>query len=212
MASRIDWKRLRTSTLVIEAVQLVLALVALALGWLSFPMLAALLIVEVLLITVMSSPFYRTRAAWKLVGDLFKILFACAFCSVFLATAYIGAGGFKAGMQVAPAEFAVLAGMVSARLSMIAALAWHSSDRRLTWTRESLQRGGVVFVTLFLSAFACLLPGIPLAAVLSTLWPGVAADVGIGGTLLLVQAGISCVMSTMSDRELAEISQQPYLD
>ena len=212
MASRIDWKRLRTSTVVIEAVQLVLALVALALGWLSFPMLAALLIVEVLLITVMTAPFYRARAAGKHVADLFKVMFACAICSVFLGAAYAGAGGFNAGVQVQPAEFAVLAGLVMARLSMIAVLAWHSSDRRLTWTRESLQRGGVVYVTLFFSAFACLLPGIPLTMALATLWPEVAADVGIGGALLLVQAGISCAMSTMSDRELAEISQQPYLD
>jgi|GEM_PF-2792420 len=212
MATRIDWQRLKATTIVIETVQLGLALVALGLGWLSFPMLLALLIIELLAITVLSSQFYPDRRVKKQLIDALKILFACAFCSAFLLAAYTGAGGFVEGVRIAPYEFAVLALLIAARVAMIAFVAWRSSNRRLTWTRESLQRGGVVVIGMFIGAFACLLPGIPLAAALMPFWPDVAADFAVGGMLLLVQAGLACVVSTMSDRELAEISENPYLD
>lgn len=52
----------------------------------------------------------------------------------------------------------------------------------------------------------------PLAALLSLAWPAVAADVALGGVLLLTQAVLACVMSTMTEKELADIAQQPYLD
>ena len=212
MATRFDWRRVKATTMVIETVQLGLAVVALGLAWLSFPMLVALLIVELLLITVLSSTFYRDRAAGKHLIDALKMLFACAFCSVFLLAAYAGAGGFVEGVRIAPYEFVVLALLIAARVAMVAVVAWRSSNRRLTWTRESLQRGGVVFIAMFIAAFACFLPGIPLAAALTPFWPDVAADLAVGGMLLLVQAGLACVMSTMTDQELAEISNNPYLD
>ena len=43
-------------------------------------------------------------------------------------------------------------------------------------------------------------------------WPEVAADVAVGGRLLLVRMLLACMMSTMTDAEVAEISQRPYLD
>lgn len=212
MAINVDWRRVRVTTIVIETVQLALALFALGFAWLSFPMLVALLIVELLLITVLIATFHRDRGVGKHLIDALKMLAAWAFCCVFLFASYAGAGGFSQGLVIAPYEFAVIAALVAVRLAMIAIVAYRSSNRRLTWTRESLQRGGAIFIAMFFAVFACALPGIPLAAALTRFWPDVAADLAVGGVLLLVLAGLACVMSTMTDQELAEISGNPYLD
>ncbi len=212
MATRIDWRRIRVTTIVIESVQLALALIAFGFAWMSFPMFVALLIVELLLITVVSAVFYRDRGADKHLLDGLKMLAACAFCCVFLFAAYAGAGGFSKGFGIAPYEFAMLVVLVVVRVVMVAIVAYRSQNRRLTWTREYLQRGGVAFIAMFLGAFAGFLPGIPLAVALTPFCPDVAADLAVGGSLLLVQAGLACVMSTMTNEELAEISLNPYLD
>ncbi len=212
MAINIDWRRVRVTTIVMETVQLALTLSALGFAWLSFPMLVVLLIVELLLITVFSATFHRDRGVGKHLIDGLKMLAAWAFCCVFLFASYAGAGGFSHGLVIASYELAVLAVLVAVRVAMIAIVAYRSGNRRLTWRRESLQHGGAIFVGMFFAAFACALPGIPLAAALTRFWPDAAADLALGGVLQLVLAGLACVMSTMTDQELAEITNNPYLD
>ena len=211
MASRIDWQRLRTSTIVSEVIQCVLALVSLALGWLSFPQLVLLLMVELLLTSVLTSQIYRERGAKRHFLDTLKMLFLCCFCGVFLFASY-AAGGFRNGLKIEPIGFAVLAVLVAVRLSILAWQASRSAEPRLVWAREALRRGAVICISFFLACFACFIPGLLVVLLLSPLMPDVAADLGLGAVLLLVHGGLALVMSTMSDKELAEIADQPYLE
>jgi hypothetical protein len=212
MAGKIDWARVQRSTVVTELVQLSLALVALAAGWLSFPLLMLTGMVELVLLAALSSLFFRERSALGHLADVIKMLALCGFCAVFLLAVYAGAGGFERGLIIDPRGVAVVVVLVIGRLLVIAMMAWRSTDRRLYWTRGALLRGGTVLVAMLLSVFVCFIPGVPLAGLLRMAWPMVAADVAVGGCFLLVQVVIACIMSTMSDREVAEISQQPYVE
>ncbi len=211
MASRIDWARLKTSTIALELVQLVLALAAIALGWLNFPLLVLLLMVELVLIAGISAAFYPERSLRQHAGDTLRMLFLCGFCSIFLIASYAGAKGFQNGLVLEPQGFAVLVALIATRLIMVAISAWSSNQRRLIWAREVLLRGGVQVVTMFFAVFACFIPGLFVAGLLAPYWPEISADLGLGSVLLLIQAGLACVMSTMTDKELAEISNRPYI-
>ncbi len=212
MGSRIDWKRVKTSTVVTEAVYLALALAMLVVGWMSFPLVLVLVAAEIVSTVALSALLYRERSASRHLVDVLKILALCAFCAIFLIAAYLGAGGFRNGSAFDLQDLAGLFALLGARIGVIAFFARRSGDPRLHWAREALRRGGVLVIAMFLSIFACFIPGIPLAALLKLVWPEVAADVAIGGVLLSLQAVLAIVMSTMTEKELADIAQQPYLD
>jgi hypothetical protein len=212
VASRIEWDRLKATTIVAESVQVALALLALALDWITFPLLLLLLAVEVVAIVALSGAFYRERSLRRRLIDVAKILAMCAFCAIFHIAAYVGAGGFARGPVIDLPGVGALAALIVVRLLVVAAFARRSGDARLAWTREALQRGGVLATAMFLSIFLCFIPGVPLAALLLLVAPEVAADVAIGGVLLLVIGAAACLMSTMDDRELADIARNPYID
>lgn len=212
MGSRIDWKLVKRSTVVTEAVYFALALAMLVVGWMSFPLVLLLVAAEIVSTVALSALFFREHSASRHLVDVFKMLGLCAFCAIFLLAAYLGAGGFQGGPTFDLPSLAVLAVLLGARLGMIAFATWRSDHPRLRWTREALLRSGALLIAMFLSIFACFIPGVPLAALLTLVWPTVAADVALGGVLLLIQGVLACVMSTMTEKELADIAQRPYLD
>jgi hypothetical protein len=212
MTSRIEWERLTRATLATEGTQIALAVAALALGWIRFPALLLLGFVELVVTVALTAVFYPQRSLSRRVMDVVKMIALCLFCSVFLLASYAAAQGFAQPGLFDLRGLGILAALVLLRLAFTAVRARTSEDPRMLWTRESLLRGGVLMISMLLASFACFIPGIPLAGLIAMRWPEVAADVGIGGVLLLVQAGIACVMSTMRDDEMASIAQQPYLD
>jgi len=212
MGSRIEWKLVKISTVVTEAVYFALALVTLVLGWMSFPLVLLLVAAEIVATVALSALFFREHRGSKHLVDVLKILALCAFCAIFLLAAYLGAGGFRSGSTFDPTGLALLAALLGARMGSIAFFARRSGNPRLHWTREALKRSGVLMITMFLSIFACFIPGVPLAALLTLALPAVATDVALGGVLLLIQGVLACVVSTMTEKELADIAQRPYLD
>ncbi|HQW81767.1 MAG: hypothetical protein IPF83_00915 [Rhodanobacteraceae bacterium] len=212
MAGKIDWTRLRASTIVAELLQFSLAVAALALGWLTFPLLLISGAAELVLLVGLSSLFFHERGLLGHALDVLKMLAACAFSAVFLLAIYAGGGGFEQPLLFEWRAVAVLVALVAIRVLAVSISAMRQENRRLHWTREGLLRGGTLFVALFLSVFVCFPLGLLLAALLKMYWPEVAADVAVGGSLLLVQMLLACMMSTMTDAEVAEISQRPYLD
>jgi hypothetical protein len=212
MSSRIEWERLTRATLATEGTQMALAIAALALGWIRFPVLLLVGFVEMVVIVALTAMFYPQRRLSRRIMDVVKMLALCVFCSVFLLASYAGAQGFAQPGIVDVRGMGILVALLLLRLAFTAARARSSADPRMHWARESLLRGAVLMVSMLLASFACFIPGVPLAGLLAILWPSVAADVGLGSVLLLVQAGIACVMSTMRDDEMASIAQQPYLD
>ena len=212
MASRIDWHRLKASTIVAESIQVALALLALAMDWITFPLLLLLLAVEVVAVVVLSGVFFRERGLRRHVVDVAKVLALCVFCAIFQVAAYAGAGGFAQGPVVDLPGVGALVALICVRLLVVVAMARRSGDARLYWTREALKRGGVLATAMFLSIFLCFIPGVLLAGLLRLVAPDVAADVAIGGVLLLVIGAAACLMSTMDDKELADIARDPYID
>ena len=73
-------------------------------------------------------------------------------------------------------------------------------------------RGGALMVGSVFAAFTCFLPGVLLAGLLTAVWPAHAADLVIAAIYLINIGVMACIISTMSEHELAEIAGQPYLD
>lgn len=210
MASKIAWHLIPRSTIAAEAVQLVLALASLALGWITFPLLYALTGIEVLLVVAISGAIYREKPLGVMVLDAARSLGLWLFCGVFVLAAYFAAHGFADGLRIEPRAFAVLAGLAALRLGWAAVEARSGRDPRLQWTREVATRGAVLMLSMFFACFACFLPGVLIAKGLQPFWPEVAADVGVGFSLLACQAFLALVASTMTPEELAAISRNPY--
>ena len=210
MASKIAWHLIPRTTIAAEAVQLVVIVACLALGWVSFPLLWALTGVEVMLVVAISGLVYRQKGVGAMVVDVLKSLFMWVFCGVFVLGVYYGARGIADGFRFEPREFGVLAGIAALRLGWAAVDAHSSGDPRLRWTREVAMRGAVLALSMFFAAFACFIPGLPLAMLLRAVSPAVAADVALGFSLLGVQAFLACVVATMTPEELAEVSREPY--
>ena len=71
-------------------------------------------------------------------------------------------------------------------------------------------RGAVLALSMFFACFACFLPGVLIANGLRPFAPEVAADIGLGFSLLASQAFLALVVSTMTPEELAAVSRNPY--
>ena len=95
---------------------------------------------------------------------------------------------------------------------MLAHAARTAPDPRLHWAGAALMRGGALVVGSLLAAFTCFLGGIPLAGLLALVVPERAPDLGIGFVFLATTGIMAIILSTMSERELADIAGQPYLD
>jgi hypothetical protein len=209
IASRIQWNQVKPSVVANEGLQVSLVLFSLAIGALKLPMLLLLWMLELVILTALSSSFYPERGRARALMDVVKIIFLCAFVSIFLILIYSASGG-----RVRLESWSVLsaAALLALRLAIAARSAKQSVDPKLAWTKAALVRGAVVVIGMFLGVFACFLVGLPLAGALQLLAPDVAPDVGLGVVLLATQIVLVAVLSTMSDAELREIAGNPYID
>ena len=210
MASKIAWSLIPRATIVAEAVQLAIALACLALGWITFPMLYALTGVELVLVVAISGAIYREKSLAVMAWDALKSLLLWGFCGLFVLGAYYAARGFADGLRIEPRALGVLGGIALIRLGWAALDANTSRDPRLQWTREVAMRGAVLGLSMFFACFACFLPGVLIANGLKPYAPAVAADVGLGFSLLACQAFLALIVATMTPEELAAVSRNPY--
>lgn len=210
--SKFAWSQVPPTAILIELVQLAVGVACLWYGWLTLPMLYALIGIEVLLVTAISGVIYQQRRWLTMVWDAVKILVLWLFCAAFVVGSYVAAGGFAEGPRVEPRELGVIALLAGLRYGLVALAARASDDPRLAWTREAAMRGAVVALSMLCGAFVAILPGFFIARWLQPIAPEVAADIGIGACLLAAQAFLACVVATMTPQELAAISRQPYAD
>jgi hypothetical protein len=209
MASRIQWNQVKPVVVVNEGIQASLVLFSLAIGALKLPMLLVLWMLELVILTALSSSFYPERGRARALMDIGKMVFLCAFVSVFLILIYFAS---KGRLQLEGWSVLSAAALLALRLAIAARNAKQSLDPKLAWTKAALFRGAVVVIGMFLGVFACFLIGLPLAGALRLVVPDVAADVGLGVVLLTIQILLVAVLSTMSDAELKEIAGNPYID
>jgi hypothetical protein len=209
MTSRINWDQVKPHVVVNEAIQASLVLFSLAIGALKLPMLFGLWMLELVILTALSSSFYPERGRRRALMDIVKMAFLCALFSVFLTFVYF-AGKGRMGLE----WWSILsaAALLALRLAVTARTAKQSPDPKLAWAKAALARGGVVWVSMFLGVFAGLLLGLPLVSALRLIAPDVAPDVGLGVVLLTLQVVLAAVMSTMSEAEVQEIAHDPYVD
>jgi hypothetical protein len=209
MASRIQWDQMKPHVVVNEAIQASLILFSLAIGALKLPMLLGLWMLELIILVALSSRFYPERGRGRALMDIGKMIFICAFLSIFLIAAYVAAGG---KVQLESWSILSAAALLALRLAIAARNAKQSADPRLAWTKGVTLRGSVVVASMFVGVFAGFLLGLPIASLLRLMAPDVAPDVGLGIVLLALQVGLVAVMSTMSEAELQKIAGNPYID
>ena len=210
MASKIAWHLVPRATIAAEAVQLMVALACLALGWITFPLLYALTGIEVVLVVAISGAIYREKSVAVMAWDALKSFGLWVFCGVFVLGAYYAAHGFADGLRIEPRALGVLGALGLLRLGWAAVDAHSSRDPRLQWTREVAMRGAVLGLSMFFACFACFLPGVLIANGLKPFAPEVAADIGLGFSLLACQAFLALIVATMTPEELAAVSRNPY--
>ena len=212
MASRIEWDKVKPSVVRTELFELSLALVMMSLGWLSLPTLLLAIAAELVVTVALTYAVYPERGMRRHLLDVAKILALTIFLSIFILAAYAGAGGFADGVLPDAREWIGVPALVALRCLLAMRDARAAPDPRLQWSRVALVRGGGLVVGTALSAFTCFLGGVPLAGLLVHWIPARGADFAIGGVYLVTTGVIACILSTMSEQELAEISRKPYVD
>lgn len=212
MASRIEWSKVKASVVRAELVELAVAVGLMAIGWLGLPGLLLAVMAELVVTVALTHRFHPQRGMRRHLADVAKMLVLTAFLSVFILAAYAAAGGFARGVLPDVRELIGVPLLVLARCLMLSHEARTAPDPRLQWARGALLRGGALVVGSALSAFTAFLGGIPLAGLLTLYVPQRAPDLGIGSMFLATCGLMACILSTMSDREFAEIARQPYLD
>ncbi len=212
MASRIEWHKVKPATLRGELIELAIALALIAVGWLSLPTLLLAVLAELLVTVVLSWHFYPQRGLRRHLADVAKMFSLLCFLAIFILACYAGAGGFANGpMPDAQSLLGVIL-LVAVRGGLLLLEARASPDPRLHWARSALMRGGALIVGSFLAAFTCFLLGVPLAQAMALVWPSHAADLAIASVYLITTGVLTCILSTMSEREIAEIAGNPYID
>lgn len=191
---------------------MIVALGLIAAGWLSLPTLLLAVMTELLTTVALAWHFYPQRGLRRHLLDVTKMLALVMFLSIFILGAYAGAGGFVHSIAPAPQELFGVAVLVVIRGGLLLLQARAAPDPRLYWAGSALMRGGALVVGSALAAFTCFLPGVLLAGLLAQVWPTQAADLVIAAIYLITLGVMACIVSTMSERELAEIAGQPYLD
>jgi hypothetical protein len=212
MASRIEWDQVKPAVVRTELFELAVALVLMSLGWLSLPTLLLAVAAELVVTVALTYAVYPERGLRRHLLDVAKMLALTTFLAVFILAAYAGARGFDDGVLPDAREWIGVPALVALRCLMALREARAARDPRLQWSRSALMRGGALVVGTVLSAFTCFLGGVLLAGLLAPWFPERAADLAVGGVYLVTTGVIACILSTMSEHELAEISRQPYVD
>ena len=212
MASRIEWHKVKPATLRGELIELVIALALIAVGWLSLPTLLLAVLAELLVTVALSWYFYPQRGLRRHLADIAKMFGLLCFLAIFILAAYAGAGGFANGPWPGAQSLLGVVLLVVVRGGLLLLEARASSDPRLHWARSALMRGGALIVGSFIAVFTCFLLGVPLAHALALAWSSHAADLAIASVYLITLGVLACILSTMSEQEIAEISGNPYID
>ena len=212
MASRIEWSKVKPSAVRSELVELAVAVGLMVIGWLGLPGLLLAVMAELVVTVALTHRFHPQRGMRRHLGDVAKMLALTVFLSVFILAAYAAAGGFARGVFPDAREWIGVPLLVLVRGLMLAHAARTAPDPRLHWAGAALMRGGALVVGSLLAAFTCFLGGIPLAGLLALVVPERAPDLGIGFVFLATTGIMAIILSTMSERELADIAGQPYLD
>lgn len=212
MASRIEWHKVKPATLRGELIELAIALALIAVGWLSLPTLLLAVLAELLVTVALSWYFYPQRGLRRHLADIAKMFGLLCFLAIFILAAYAGAGGFANGPWLDAQSLLGVVLLVAVRGGLLLLEARASPDPRLHWARSALMRGGALIVGSFLSVFTCFLLGVPLALALAFVWPSHAADLAIASVYLITLGVLACILSTMSEQEIAAISGNPYID
>ena len=212
MASRIDWHKVKPATLRGELIELAIALALIAVGWLSLPTLLLAVLAELLVTVALSWYFYPQRGLRRHLADIAKMFGLLCFLAIFILAAYAGAGGFVNGPWPGAQSLLGVVLLVVVRGGLLLLEARASSDPRLHWARSALMRGGALIVGSFIAVFTCFLLGVPLAYALALVWPSHAADLAIASVYLITLGVLACILSTMSEQEIAEISGNPYIE
>ncbi len=212
MASRIEWHKVKPATLRGELIELAIALALIAVGWLSLPTLLLAVLAELLATVALSWYFYPQRGLRRHLADIAKMFGLLCFLAIFILASYAGAGGFANGPWPDAQSLLGVVLLVAVRGVLLLREARASSDPRMYWARSALMRGGALIVGSFLAVFTCFLPGVLLAQALAPIWPSRAADLAIASVYLITLGVLACIISTMSEQEIAEISGNPYID
>ena len=216
--SRIAWHLLERSVLLGLIAQAAIALLAFALGWISFLLYLVAVVAELLTVSVLTGLRYPARG-WKRWTDALKILALCLFLMVFIVLIYASArfqgvgiaDEFWNALGLEPRAITIAFGLLAFHVGALWMRAQRSADPRLTWTGEATRDAAVSLIALFFGIFASI-GALFLAAGAKRLLGPHGVDFAFGAVFVLVRFGMACVAATMTERELRSIAGNPYAD
>jgi len=218
MARRIDWSQLDRGEVVEALIPAGISLLALFLGWISFPLYLLMLMTEMQVVAALTGLLYPARG-WRRVSDALKMFAGCVFLLLFLIPIYLSAlpkdvaftERFWLGLGLEPRTVAVAFGLLALRVGMLWVRAKRSAEPKFAWGGGALRDAAVTFISLFLGVFGSL-AALFVTAPLALLIGAHAPDVAFGTVFVLIQTGLALVVATMTETELRNIVGDPYVD
>lgn len=214
---RIHWERLERATLLGIVWQGAVTFAVIAAGLTSFPLFLGVFILEILVVSALTSALYPSRGRRRL-ADAAKMLFLMLFLCVFLVPMYMATQESRSllhdpveALGIGPVPVLVALLLMGLRVAWLWLQASRAPDRRLAWARHAAQGAAVNVITMFLAVFTCMV-AIVLAVLLDALGAGNAGDIAFGLVFVLTNAALAAVMGTMSEEELKGIVANPYID
>lgn len=195
-------------------------LIAALVGGLPFVVVQTLLVVELILISLATIPFYPERGVGQHFLDILKLGGVSVFVLFFAVVSYgvVSQGdsgnalefSLNAFSRLDPADYAWALAYLVLHVAVSLSSALSSADPRATWASNNLAEGGATFLALFFMVFVAFLVGRPIVAGLA--WAGWSIDVDalLSSLMVLVRYVLMLIVSLVSNSEMKSIANNPY--
>ena len=191
-------------------------------GGLPYVFLQALLVAELILVSLATIPLYPERSLWKHILDIVKLSAGLVFVLFFVVVTYgivsegdsgnalaAGLGQFQ---QVDLSDVLWAAGYLVVHVGISVAQALGSADPRGTWAKNNLAEGGATFVSMFLIVFVAFFVAVPIVTGGEMVGVAVDADALLAGLMVVVRFFMVLVVTTISAAEMDAMASNPYVD
>lgn len=198
----------------------VFLLIAALLGSLPFVVVQALLVVELILVSLATIPLYPERGLLRHLMDMLKLAGASVFVLFFSVVSYgvVSEGdsgnalehGLHAFARLDLADISWALGYLLVHVAISLHSARTSPEPRVTWASNNLAEGGATFLALFFMVFVAFFVGRPIVAGLAWLGWSIDVDALLSSLMVLVRYLLMLIMTLIPDSEIKSIANNPY--
>lgn len=198
----------------------VFLLIAALLGSLPFVAVQTLLVVELILVSMATIPFYPERGWVRHPLDLLKLSGTSVFVLFFAVVSYGVASegdsgnalefGLRAYTRLNSSDIGWAFGYLIVHVALSLRSALTSPDPRATWASNNLAEGAATILALFFMVFVTVFVGRPIVAGLAWLGWSIDVDVLLSSLMVLVRYMLMLIGSLIPDSEMKSIANNPY--